>query len=473
MALSKEKKVGIKSKRKLKTDAAVCHPLIKTSTIAGTYYGCSLASMYTAVAIPRVIPITHCGPGCNSKQTAIGSHAHQGPGYGGGVVTPSTNIGENEVVFGGQDKLRDLIASSFKVLDADFFVVLTGCIPTLIGDDVSSVVREFQEKGKNVVFADTGGFKGNNFIGHEQVIQAIIDQFVGNYDGDKELHTVNVFASFPFHDAFWKGNLVEIKRILQGIGLKVNILFGHESGGIAEWKDIPKAQFNLVISPWLGVNTAKHLQKKYNQPFLHIPVIPIGANETNRFLREISDFAGLDKEKTENFIKQQTDDYYTYLIYFNNFYSQYRMMGSPAKFAVVGDSAITLSITKFLINQLGLIPTKQIITENPPEEFRNSIVEQFQQIDAEFSPQVEFWEDAYSVSKSLEDFDYGSDASPIILATYWEKDLAKKLHGTIIELSFPIQNGLVLSESIVGYKGAISLIEKIYSTAINYPSTMG
>jgi len=471
MTITKEKKV-YKPISKLKKDA-VCQPLIKTSTIAGTYYGCSLAALYTAVAIPRVIPITHCGPGCNSKQTAIGGHGHQGPGYGGGVVTPSSNIGENEVVFGGLDKLRDLIASSYKVLDADLFVVLTGCIPTLIGDDVSSLVQEFHDKGKNLAFADTGGFKGNNFIGHEQVIKAIIDHFVGKYEGEKESYTVNVFASFPFHDAFWKGNLVEIKRILTGIGLKVNILFGHESGGVSEWKEIPKAQFNLVVSPWLGVETARYLQKKYKQPFLHVPVIPIGANETNRFLREVSDFAGLDKEKTEAFIKKETDDYYTYLLYFNNFYSQYRQMGSPARFAVVGDSATTLSITNFLIKQLGLIPTKQIITENPPEEFRNDIVERFQQIDPEFSPIVEFWEDAYSVSKSLENYDYGSDASPIIIGTYWERDVAKRLHGTIVELSYPIQNGLVLSESTVGYKGALSLIEKIYSSAINHPYTMG
>lgn len=71
-------------------------------------------------------------------------------------------------------------------MDADLFVVMTGCIPDTIGDDAESVVSEFREKGLPIVCAETGGFKGNNFIGHEIVVEAIIDQCVGEYDGPKE-----------------------------------------------------------------------------------------------------------------------------------------------------------------------------------------------------------------------------------------------------------------------------------------------
>jgi nitrogenase molybdenum-iron protein beta chain len=54
---------------------------------------------------------------------------------------------------------------------------------------------------------------------------------------------------------------LEIVRILKNIGFEVNVLFGSQSGGAKEWKEIPKAQFNLVISPWVGVNIVKHLGK--------------------------------------------------------------------------------------------------------------------------------------------------------------------------------------------------------------------
>ncbi len=59
---------------------------------------------------------------------------------------------------------------------------------------------------------------------------------------------------------------------------------------------MPRAQFNLVLSPWLGLETARHLEQKYGQPFLHEPAIPIGARLTGGFLRRVASFAGLAPE---------------------------------------------------------------------------------------------------------------------------------------------------------------------------------
>lgn len=130
----------------------------KTNSISQVRYVCALGASHSASAIPRVIPITHCGPGCADKQfiNVAFYNGFQGGGYGGGAVVPSTNFSEKEVVFGGADRLRELIASSLKVLDADLFVVLTGCIPDIVGDDVASVAEEFRRQGKPVVVAETG-----------------------------------------------------------------------------------------------------------------------------------------------------------------------------------------------------------------------------------------------------------------------------------------------------------------------------
>ncbi|MDR1098836.1 MAG: hydrogenase [Tannerella sp.] len=439
----------------------------KTNSISQIRYACSIGALYTASSIPGVIPITHCGPGCADKQFMglAFYNGFQGSGYGGGAVSPSVNASEKEVVFGGAERLRELIQASLKIMDADLFVVLTGCIADLVGDDVPSVVSEFQEKGVNIVYAETGGFRGNNFIGHELVVKSIIDQFVGRYSGEKDAHTVNVWSLLPYQNPFWRGDLSEIKRILEGIGLKVNILFGHRSGGIEEWKNIPKAGFNLVLSPWLGLKTAQHLEKKYGQPFLHIPAIPIGAKETSRFLREVSDYAGLDKEATEHFIRSEEKEYYYYLEHFSDFYSEY-WWGLPAKFAVVGDSAYNLALTKFLVNQLGLIPSSQIITENTPEEYRDAIREAYRHIAEDVSANVDFVEDGYTIGKILEETDFGHKP-PILFATTWDRDVAKKIGGYIVEVGFPASYEVVISRSYVGYKGALNLLEKIFTAVIS------
>ncbi|AGB19219.1 nitrogenase component 1 [Thermoanaerobacterium thermosaccharolyticum] len=448
-------------------DGSAFSNIQESSCIQQVRYACSIGALYSASAIPRVVPITHCGPGCADKQfmSIAFYNGFQGGGYGGGAVVPSTNLTEQEVVFGGINRLRELIASTLKILDADLYVVLTGCIPDIVGDDVGSVVKEFQEKGIPIVYAETGGFKGNNFTGHELVTNAIIDQYVGDYDGPKEKGLVNVWSLLPYHNTFWRGDLTEIKRILEGIGLKVNILFGPKSQGVSEWKKIPKAQFNLVLSPWLGLKTAKHLKEKYDQPYLHVPVIPIGAKETGEFLHKVMEFAGIRSGDAERFIKEEESDYYHYLEEFSDFYSEY-WWGLPAKFAVIGDSAYNLALTKFLTNQLGLIPSKQIITENPPEEYRDKIREQYRKLAEDVSTDVEFEQDSYTIHQKIRQTDFGYKP-PIIFGTTWERDLAKELKGSLIEVGFPSSYEVVLSRSYIGYRGALTLLEKIYSTVIS------
>jgi nitrogenase molybdenum-iron protein beta chain len=180
-------------------------------------YGCSLGALASVIAIPGAIPITHCGPGCATKQfhALSGLNAYQG----GEFHVPSTNIGNREVIFGGADRLDELIAATLKVMQADLFVVQSGCIPGLVGDDVASVVGKYRRKGVPIVFAETSGYRGNNFTGYETIIRAIIDQFIGAYDGPREPGLVNVWSLLPYQNPFWRGDLGEIRCILEGIGL--------------------------------------------------------------------------------------------------------------------------------------------------------------------------------------------------------------------------------------------------------------
>ena len=208
-------------------------------------YTCAIGALQSVVAIPKAVPILHSGPGCGDM---IQGFFERSTGYAGGSTSPCTNFSEKEVVFGGIDRLRQIITNTYKVLDSDLQVVLTGCTAGIVGDDVDSLVREFQEEGKPIVSVETAGFKASNFEAHSLVVNAIIEQYVSLYEVDNkpksETETVNLFASIPYQDPFWKGNLAEYKRLLSGIGLKVNVFFGPESGGVAEWQTIPKANFN-------------------------------------------------------------------------------------------------------------------------------------------------------------------------------------------------------------------------------------
>lgn len=438
----------------------------KSNSIADPRYGCAVGATNTVVAIPGAVPIANCSPGCQLKQTAMLTfeNGFQGSCFAGGGNMPSSNSTENDIVFGGIKTLDDLIKSTLKIYRGQLYVVLTGCVGALIGDDVPQLVDKYRKAGYPIVGVETAGFKGNNIWGHEEVALAIIDQFVGDASPRKKRGMVNLWFEVPYYDQNWRGDYQEIARILRGAGFDVNIPFGPESDGVRSWKRIPRAQFNLVLSPWVGLRIAEHLQQKYGQPFVHVPEIPVGEEDTSRFLRQIVKFAGIDRRQSEKFIRQESSIYYYYLEHFSEFFAEY-WYGMPSEFVVAAQSSYALAYTKFLAEQVGLLPRLVILVENVPEKYRDSIRGEFAKINAESKFDVSFEEDGYLVEKKIDEVKFTTD-KPLILASSWELTLAQRKKALFFEVSAPSSETLIINRSHVGYRGALSLLERIYSKSV-------
>ena len=438
-----------------------------SGTIEQPRFTCALGSCQSVVAIKKGVPILHSGPGCGGQITRL---IGQGEGYAGGSTAPCTNAEEADVVFGGEKKLRSVIENSFKVIDGDIYVVLTGCTAAITGDDIAAVTGEFQAEDKPIVYVEEGGFKSNNYASHERLVNAIIDQYVDKFKASDEKveGLVNVFASIPYQDPYWSGNLEGIKKVLTDIGLKVNILFGNESGGVEEWKTIPNAQFNIVIGPWVGVKIAKHLKVKYGQPYLQFPYLPIGAIETSRFLRQVAEFAHLDEIKVENYIKAEEAKYYSHIEKMADFMLEFRY-GIPRRVYTIADSSYALGFSKFLLNELGIIPGPQYIVDDIPEKFQDSVRAEFDNISILQKRQVEvvFDPDAGKNQARLEeDAKNYEDKRLLILGSSWDKNLADKLHADLLIISVPVQHRLIMNCGYTGYAGGLRAIEDIYDRVL-------
>ncbi|GBG57625.1 nitrogenase cofactor biosynthesis protein NifB [Sporomusaceae bacterium FL31] len=429
--------------------------------IQGPRHGCALGAQQTVVAIERAIPILHAGPGCGSKLHRGLSLAggYQGAGYAGADAMPCTNMIEKDVVFGGTDKLRDVIEGTLKIMDGDFFVVLTGCTADIIGDDVGSVVGEFQERGVPIVHVETAGFKGDAYKGHELVLQSIIEQYLKPV-ANKEKGLVNVFASVPRHDPFWEGDLNELKKLLAGIGLRANILFGYNSGGLQALEAIPSAEFNLVVSPFIGIKTAELLQEKFQTPYLHYPVLPVGGTETSKFLRTVAGFAGTLNQETEQFIAQQEAEFYHYIIRAADVLTEYRL-NQPKRFYNVNDAAYSLAFSKFLVNELGYYPIHQFITEDVPEEYHETITGYFQELAPGISSEITFAQDSGLINDKISLTRHLT--TPLVLGSAWEFDIAKEIPGLHLSVGLPVIDRLILHRTYLGYHGGLNLVEDIYS----------
>jgi nitrogenase molybdenum-iron protein beta chain len=425
-------------------------------------YTCAIGAMQSVVAIPHALPILHSGPGCG---TMVAGFFERSSGYAGGGTAPCTNFSESEVVFGGEEKLRSVIESSYKVLKSDLQVVLTGCTADLVGDDTARIVREFRESGRPIVFAETAGFKSSNYVSHSTVVNAIVDQFVGDADPSlaKDEKLVNVFASIPYQDPFWKGNLSELKRLLEGIGLKANILFGLESGGVAEWKTIPRAGFNIIVSPWYGLPIVEHLKEKYGQSYFRFPYIPIGGNETTRFLREVAAFANLDKAVVEAFIEREEEAFYMEIQSLATFLLEFRY-GLPSWTQILHDSSYVLGMSKFLLHEVGIVPKELFITDGVPEEYQAEIRSILDATSDKKKFPLSFQPDAGAAQEVIRKTEHSGRG--LLIGSGWEKALAKEKGLDFLSAASPSPFRLVLTTGYLGYRGGLRLIEDIYDRVL-------
>lgn len=426
-------------------------------------FSCALGAQQSVVAIPRAVPVLHSGPGCANK---IGSLIGQGEGYAGGSTIPCTNASEKEVVFGGESRLRSIIDGALKVIDADLFVVLTGCTSDIVGDDVDSVVRDYRKRNLPIVYAETGGFKSNNYVSHDVVVNAIIDQYVvpNRAPGGVKKGLVNVFATVPYQDPYWQGNLSELKRILTGIGLTVNVLFGPDSDGLSEWREIPNAQFNIVVGAWVGLNVAAHLKEVFGTPFLHFPYLPVGGIATTAFLREVGGFGHLPAQIVEAFIAREEHQFYTHIERMADFILEFRY-GLPRRFYSIVDASYAVGFAKYLVNELGILPAKQYIIDDTPQKYQAGIVEQFAHLSDRRAAEAVFETDGGKISREIRQEEQSSRA--LILGSGWDRDLARDLHADLLILSVPVQYRLVLNCGYAGYNGGLRAIEDIYDRVLD------
>lgn len=335
---------------------------MKMTYIERPRFSCALGgALSTISALPGVVPIIHSTLGCGSNLFGayMGGSGFWGSGYCGGSSVPTSGITERDIIFGGEKRLAEQIKTTLELIDADLFLVLTGCMTELIGDDIQSVTKEFENSETPVLSIETGGFKGNSYSGYERVLQKLFVEYSEKVT-DKRKNLVNIFGLVPAIDPFFRGDLDEIKRLLEKLGISVNTFFTNDQT-IDNLREAPEASLNIVLSRTYGIDVAKKFEEKHGVPY-YINELPIGPTATAEFLRNISKLLGICSEDVENLIHYENKNYYNYIerisdVYVDSDFQHYAV--------VVGNANNVISITRFLSEDVGWIPKFSIITDVP------------------------------------------------------------------------------------------------------------
>ncbi|MDR2717926.1 MAG: hypothetical protein LBB89_07680 [Treponema sp.] len=430
---------------------------------------CSLGgALSTLEALPETIPILHCAAGCagNIAWAQNGGSALQVGGYCGGLAVPSSNVGEHDVVFGGTDRLREQIESTLELMEGRLYVVITGCVTEIIGDDIRSVTAEFSDRA-DIVAANTGGFKGNSYWGYDIVLSEIVRRYVKK-NADKKKKSVNILGIVPYMDCFWRGNLTGVRRLLEKIGLEVNTFFTDEDtlDGV---QNSSSAALNIVLSDVYGLETAKTYESAHNVPYI-TATLPVGPTASAELLRSVSKALQLEVD-VEAIIENESRRYYKYLTPLVDVYNDADLQ----KYSViVGDVNYAVALTRFLADDLGWSPALIQFTDPLNEEQQAQISTKLKGNGLFADPKVVFDTNASEAIRYINEMypkresdKYAETIAPaFVVGSSLERDLALKIGAPHLSVSFPVSNRAAINRGYTGFDGGLTLTEDLLSAAV-------
>jgi nitrogenase molybdenum-iron protein beta chain len=378
----------------------------------------------------------------------------QGAGQIGGLTLPVTNIIEKHVIFGGSSRLREQIKNTVHVLEGKLYLVISGCAPDLVGDDSEAMTKEIKDQGYPATYLQAPGFLGNAYQGYQMVVKTIID-FVAEQTEKppgKIKGLVNIFGIVPGQDSFWQGDLYRLSQDLSAIGLIPNPLFGLDQT-IDNWQQIPRAELNLVLSPW-GLEIAGYLAERFGTPYLSQVYLPIGVEETKKLFQEIAKKINWSEELIRKSWEEAEGVANHFLAQFADAYFNFNFQ---TDFSIVGPVSQAIGVSRFLSATIGLIPKTIIITDNPL--LKGGLSEEILLLGEK--TRVFFAEDSEEIASLLR-----KEKTGLILGSILEKSVADEIGAVHLSLSFPVSDRIILNRGYAGYAGGLNLIEDIGSALI-------
>lgn len=122
-----------------------------------------------------------------------------------------TFILEDDVIFGAEDRLREVIGGLAGT--GKRIAVITTCVPAILGEDIRSMLA-----GQDVILVDSPGFSGNVETGYARALSMLVPRV------EPDTVAVNIDGVCLF-DPYYQGNVQEIRRLFSLASVPVGTVF--------------------------------------------------------------------------------------------------------------------------------------------------------------------------------------------------------------------------------------------------------
>jgi nitrogenase molybdenum-iron protein beta chain len=413
-------------------------------------------------SLPDVIPIAHTSLGCGgnlANSVAFGA-GYLGGGYCSGAAAPSTGITETEIVFGGADRLREQIKNTLELIEGKLYIVATGCMTELIGDDAAGVVAEFRDEGFPVAAVSTPSFKGDSYHGYDIVLDEIFNKFLPEA-AEKNPKLVNIFGLVPGYDPFFRGDLEEIKRLLEKLGLEVNTFFT-PGQTFENLTSAPSAALNIVLSRVWGVELAERFEERHKTPYW-LTELPIGPEATDGFLTGAAERFGLDASSV---IESGNGEFYGY---FERAADAFCDQDLKFYAITVTNATYAIPLARYVSRELGWVLADSFVTDTLTDGQKSAL-------GGEISPT--YLTGAQEIARAINTNHprnraqrYFDELSPLyVIGSTLEKRAAAARGAKHLSVSFPAYDRLITDRGYAGYRGGLHLFEDLVGQIMSVKS---
>ena len=279
----------------VEADSTVPEVLSNTKTIPGilTMRGCAYAGCKGVVLGPTrdILQITHGPIGCGFYSWLTRRNQTKPKTLTGTNFMPyamSTDMQEEEIIFGGEKKLKKAIQEAIELFHPKAIGIFSTCPVGLIGDDIHAVAREMEERYPevNIFGFSCEGYKGvSQSAGHHIANNKVFTEVVGQLEQPKEgRFKLNILGEYNIG-----GDAFEIERIIDTCGITLHSTFSGNSE-YDEFASAHTADLNVLMCHRSINYMAEMMEKRYGIPWLKINFI--GAQATAKSLRKIAAYFG-------------------------------------------------------------------------------------------------------------------------------------------------------------------------------------